>query len=127
MRSIAATARAEREIEQRNGLAKAFALPFGPMNFRGRDANGFAGDLHDRICKRRRDAVDGGGSDHALAANDGGLGGRALVGAGENGNDAGTWEIGELDFSRGAVEQFAMFDRNRPHVRFQHGQRRSIQ
>jgi hypothetical protein len=93
------------------------------MNFRSRNANRFAADLHDRIRERRRDAVDARRSDHALAADDRCLGGCALLGGSEHGDDAGAREIGELDVRRGAVEQLAMFDRDRPHVRFQQGQR----
>jgi hypothetical protein len=54
------------------------------MYLGGRDAHGFAGDLHDRFSKRRHDTMDGGRADHAVAADDGRLSGLALPGAGKH-------------------------------------------
>ena len=89
--------REQGQVEQRNDLSETLAGFPDAVDLRSRDAHSFACDLNDAFGKRSHNAVDNRRTDHSLSANDGGLGGLALFGACEDGDDGGSREVGEFD------------------------------
>src|SRR5436190_4768151 len=63
--------RQQRQVEQGDGLAKAFARLADAMDVGCRNAGGLAADLNDRFSKRRHDSMDRGRADHTFPAYNG--------------------------------------------------------
>jgi hypothetical protein len=110
--------RKQRQIEQRNDFSETLAGLADPVHFRSRDAHSGTPPLNDCLGKCSHYAVDRRRTDHSFPANNGSLGGLALLGACEDRNDARLREIDEINFRRGAVKNVTMLNRYCPHVRF---------